>query len=300
MKICVLPGGENQFIFAETLSKELEFVFFPEIIESINWRKAIKRLSTLLIPFHAALIVEDKGLSLLPLFEEGKTISGMAPIYIDFTNTEWARRLFNISSKNELAAKALGLHKNDEHRVFDANAGLGQDSFVFAALGAEVLACERSPLVYCLLSDALQRARQDNGIGLIAKRIKLIKDDAISRISNGEVGECHSIYLDPMFPNKNQFPNKKQSPDKNQSPNKKRQALSKKEMQVFQKIIGSDQDAELLFDEALNFLYSNTTQNQYCKRVVLKRPRLAPVLLQEKLGRQIEGNATRFDIYFKS
>lgn len=280
MQVCVLASTQKLFSKAQLLADELlisdlKSIFIPEEIDGNQWRKEIKRLAHVFTNFQAALLLEEKGLSLLPLVKDKQQ---MSPIFIDFTEASWERRLFNISSKTELAGQALGLNKKDEPVVFDANAGLGQDSFVFAALGAKVLCCERSPLAYCLLLDALQRAKNDSRVSQIAQRIELIKDDAIIRIAHGDVSHAQSLYLDPMFPEK------------------KQQALAKKEMQVFQQLIGADHDAEQLIQAALDFLVSSES----CKRVVLKRPRLAPVLFSEKLGRQVEGNSTRFDIYFKS
>jgi len=275
MRVCVLASSQTYELKAKAIAVDLNLPFLPEEIDVKDWRKEVKRLSSLLVDFQAALVLEDKGISLLPV-DIGQ--QRMSPIYIDFTNETWKRRLFNISSKTELAAKALGLNKKENSRVFDANAGLGQDSFVFAALGANVLAFERSPLVYCLLSDALHRAKQDVHVSKIAERITLVQEDAILQMSTANVEIIGSIYLDPMFPEK------------------KHQALAKKEMQVFQQIIGADKDAELLVKVALDYLFSN----KICTRVVIKRPRLAPVLFPEKLGRQIDGNSTRFDIYYRS
>lgn len=274
MDVCVLAGRIELFPKAELLAANFDFIFIAETFNGESWRKEMKRLQNLLLGFRAVLLVEDKGLSLLSLVNAKPS---MSPIYIDFTNATWARRLVNISSRTELAAKAVAINKQDDIRVFDANAGLGQDSFVFAALGAKVLSCERSPLAFCLLTDALQRAQHDALVSEIAQRIDLVWDDALVRLKNNALGEVQSIYLDPMFPEK------------------KHQALAKKEMQVFQQLIGADEDAEQLIASALDYLCAEES----CTRVVIKRPRLAPVVFPEKLGRQLLGNSTRFDIYFK-
>ena len=177
-----------------------------------------------------------------------------------------------------MAAKALGISKKETNKsILDANAGLGQDSFVFATLGAQVTAFERSPLVFCLLNDGLMRARQDHELSEVASRIQLNHGDSIVHLGTGEQQNYQAIYLDPMFPEK------------------KTQALAKKEMQIFQNIIGSDNDAIDLLDAALSHLSSNSL----CTRVVLKRPKSASVLRSERLGLQQLGKAMRFDCYFK-
>jgi 16S rRNA (guanine1516-N2)-methyltransferase len=271
MKICVLAEGESYFLEAKQLANNLNYAFLEQIFVGDLWKKEVKRLKNHLSEYQALLLVQEKGLSLLPLTQS------MSPIYIDFTNSLWKRRLFNISSKTELAAKALGISKKIPKHILDANAGLGQDSFVFAALGAQVSAFERSPLVYCLLNDALMRAAKDAELSEIAQRIQLNHEDSIQHLNTAELIDCHAIYLDPMFPEK------------------KSQALAKKEMQVFQSLLDSDKDAEDLLDAALIQL----SNQSLCTRVVLKRPKSAAILHANCLNNQIMGKAMRFDCYFK-
>ena len=78
------------------------------------------------------------------------------------------------------------------------------------------------------------------------------------------------VYLDPMFPQRTKG------------------ARVKKEMQVFHQLIGKDSAAELLLLIA-----------QECaqKRVVVKRPRIAPSLAGLKPNYTLEGKSNRYDIY---
>ena len=99
---------------------------------------------------------------------------------------------------------------------------------------------------------------------------------SISALVQDDLSAVDAIYLDPMFPEK------------------KHKSQARKEMSIFQKLLGDDSDAEILFGNSVEFM---DRQNS-CSRVVLKRPRLAPVLLAERLGRQETGNSTRFDLYF--
>ncbi|MGO2403831.1 MAG: class I SAM-dependent methyltransferase, partial [Vibrio litoralis] len=80
-------------------------------------------------------------------------------------------------------------------------------------------------------------------------------------------------YLDPMYPH----------PE-----NKKKSALVKKEMRVFQSLVGADNDADDLLEPALQLA---------TKRVVVKRPDYAPWLNQHKPSMAIETKKNRFDVY---
>ena len=80
------------------------------------------------------------------------------------------------------------------------------------------------------------------------------------------------VYLDPMFPLRT------------------KSAQVKKEMHVFHQLIGKDIDADLLLQIA-----------QECaqKRVVVKRPRIAPFLAGHKPNYTLEGRSNRYDVYLK-
>ena len=80
-----------------------------------------------------------------------------------------------------------------------------------------------------------------------------------------------AVYLDPMFPHK------------------KKSALVKKEMRLFQQLLGSDDDADHLLQSALDLA---------TKRVVVKRPQYAPYLADHAPSMQINSKKYRFDVYF--
>ncbi|GAM77379.1 SAM-dependent methyltransferase [Vibrio ishigakensis] len=84
------------------------------------------------------------------------------------------------------------------------------------------------------------------------------------------------VYLDPMYPH----------PE-----NKKKSALVKKEMRVFQHLVGADLDADGLLTPALELA---------TKRVVVKRPDYANWLDEKKPSMAIETKKNRFDVYVKS
>ncbi len=274
MKLLLLFDDESLREQAHLHAQSLSADVFTEVSDLTQWKPLFKQFSH--SAYDALLLLQiERGLSLLSLVQH----SAMKPVYIDFNSAEWQRRLFNISSKTELAARALGLglDKSKQHQLVDANAGLGQDTFVFAALGAQVHACERSTLIYLLLYDALRRAEQHEHLCDMVSRIQLHHMDAKNFLATlPDDCSVHSVYLDPMFPDK------------------KHQAAAKKEMQIFQTLLGADQDADELLEHAISF----KARCAACTRVVLKRPRLAPVLNSSLLARQLSGNSTRFDIYF--
>ena len=78
------------------------------------------------------------------------------------------------------------------------------------------------------------------------------------------------VYLDPMFPHR------------------QKSALVKKEMRVFQSLVGADLDADALLPVALSVAG---------KRVVVKRPDYAGFLNEKKPSTSIETKSNRFDIY---
>jgi 16S rRNA (guanine1516-N2)-methyltransferase len=195
------------------------------------------------------------------------------PIFVDFSAKKIAHRSKKATLKNEPLAKALGLHKKWQTKptLIDATAGLGQDSFILASLGIEVLMLERSPVLYALLEDGLNRARKDPLIAPIMERMQLIQTDAIHYLASLALNQRPDlIYLDPMFSAR------------------KKTALNCKEMQCLQTIVGEDIDANQLLKTALTCAK---------KRVVIKRPRLANPLEKTKPTYCLIGSSCRFDVY---
>ncbi len=197
-------------------------------------------------------------------------------IIIDFNSATLGYRSARAGGKNEAVAKAIGIKSKKFLRVLDCTAGMGTDSFVMASVGAQVSMLERSPIIAALLEDALVRATQENLD--VAKKLRLIQQDAISYLSDNQGSEKTEheydvVYLDPMFPHK------------------KKNALVKKEMRAFQLLLGPDRDSKELFTEAINFAPN---------RIVIKRPSSAPELDNEqglRSSTSIQSKKHRFDVY---
>ncbi|MEO0965318.1 MAG: class I SAM-dependent methyltransferase [Planctomycetota bacterium] len=163
-------------------------------------------------------------------------------------------------------AKALGLGQRGATppAVVDATAGLLTDAAAMLALGCAVTALERHPAVHALAQDALRRSTHDLTLHLA---------DAAELIP--QLPPHDVIYLDPMFP-----PRRKGRPAKT--------------MWLLNHLTANDPtDEPALLRTALAHA---------ARRVVVKRPRLAPPVGHDtndlpKPAAQHVGKSHRYDIY---
>ncbi|TBU86552.1 class I SAM-dependent methyltransferase [Phytopseudomonas dryadis] len=212
-----------------------------------------------------ALQLGEAGLQLVEL---GPQAPG--PMRVDFVEGAVAhRRLFGGGS-GQMIAKAVGVQPGVRPHVLDATAGLGRDAFVLASLGCEVDLIERQPLIGALLEEGLQRAAGDAQVGAIVARMRLKLGNAIALMADWQGDAPQVIYLDPMFPHRD------------------KSALVKKEMRLFRPFVGDDPDAPALLAAALALA---------SHRVVVKRPRKAPIIEGARPGYALEGKSSRYDIY---
>jgi len=191
-------------------------------------------------------------------------------IFVDFVTGAMAHRRRFGGGRGEAVAKAVGIKGGYLPDVVDATAGLGRDAFVLAALGCRVRMLERHPVVAALLEDGLQRGYQDAEIGpWLRDRLTLIH--AASAQALGEITpQPDVVYLDPMYPHR------------------QKSALVKKEMRVFQSLVGPDEDADALLEPARRLAK---------KRIVVKRPDYAPPLAGIVTQAAVVTKSHRFDIY---
>ena len=223
--------------------------------------------------FDFVLDLTSDGLSLRDShikFDQNKSAGALT---VDFQSKQLNYRQQNHSSQ-ELLAKAIGIPGQHHPLVWDVTAGLGQDAWILASLGCEVILFERQPLVYALLQDGLSRAvnakQEKNSTNAVAARLQLFNRDGISALNDAQMPQPDVVYLDPMFPEK------------------RKNAKAKKAMQYFQALVGKDEDEQLLLAAALK---------RAKFRVVVKRPLKAPLLSTEVPAAQIKGKTVRFDIY---
>ncbi len=197
----------------------------------------------------------------------------LGPVFVDFVEGAVAHRRKFGGGRGQSIAKAVGLKSGANPTVVDATAGLGRDAFVLASLGCQVTMLERHPVVAALLADGLQRAQQDAEIGeWMRDRMSLRAGSALENLQ--QLGFTPDVvYLDPMFPHR------------------QKSALVKKEMRVFQSLVGPDLDADALLPAALAVAG---------KRVVVKRPDYAGYLNDKTPSMSIETKSNRFDVYVVS
>lgn len=150
--------------------------------------------------------------------------------------------------------------------LFDTTAGFGQDSFIFAHLGAKVISIEKNPLVAAILGCAVWRLKNENP----HLNWEVHLGDAKTWLENTSLTPTH-IYLDPFF-------------------HKKNSAKPKNTIQWLQFITQESQPCpEELFRQACNIP---------CSHIIVKRAKEAPFLLNQKPDRgSILQKASRFDCY---
>lgn len=188
---------------------------------------------------------------------------------VDFLSPKSEHRRLYGGGRGQLIAKAVGVKANETLRVLDLTAGFARDAYVLACLGCDVTMLERSDIVYQLVNDAMLRAKDDEHFKQL--KLTLIQADAIDFLKKlSEKDYPDVIYIDPMFPER------------------KKSALVKKEMRMLKAIVGDDIDADDLLKLALG---------KAKKRVVLKRPKLAPTLEGTEPNVVYKGKSGRFDVY---
>lgn len=212
-----------------------------------------------------ALVLTEKQLELRSL-EEPK----LGAIFVDFASGALAHRRQFGGGRGEAIAKAVGVKGAYLPKVLDATAGLGRDAFVLASIGCQVTLLERHPVVFLLLQNGLMRAYQDPEIGeWLKSHLSLYGKFNIAELTDFSQ-DIDVVYLDPMYPHR------------------QKSALVKKEMRIFQHIVGKDEDASTLLEPARKLAK---------KRVVVKRPQYAEFLGNVSPHVSIETKKHRFDIY---
>ncbi len=197
----------------------------------------------------------------------------LGAVEVDLSGGAVAHRRKFGGGRGQSIAKAVGLKGGACPSVVDATAGLGRDAFVLASLGCQVTLLERHSVVAALLEDGLRRAGEDAEIGhWVRSRMRLFPGNSIEALSALDE-QPEVVFLDPMYPHR------------------AKSAQVKKEMRVFQDLVGSDDDADALLAPALALA---------SKRVVVKRPDYAEDLAGRAPTMVIATKKNRFDVYVKA
>ena len=153
--------------------------------------------------------------------------------------------------------------------VFDATAGLGEDSLLLAAAGWNVTMCEFDPVIAALLRDSLKRAAEITELCGIAARMKLLEGDSRALLPHLDFTP-DLVLLDPMFPER------------------QKSSLVKKKAQLLQKL-------EKPCDDEAGLLEAAFQANP--RKIVVKRPLKGPYLAGRKPDYAISGKTIRYDCY---
>jgi 16S rRNA (guanine1516-N2)-methyltransferase len=214
----------------------------------------------------------DAKLNQLWLSEQGLALNMPAlgkPFCIDFSSGKYDHRRKFGGGRGQPLAKAVGLKQGQNPSVIDATAGFARDAFVLASLGCTVTMLEQNAIMAALLADALSRATQNADIADIAARMQIHHSNAIAFLTENSI-TADVVYMDPMYPTR------------------EKSALVKKDMQLLHQLAGADTEgAELLA----------IARQKAGKRVVVKRPKGAEFVGEQKPSVSIQSKNTRFDIY---
>ena len=186
-------------------------------------------------------------------------------IHIDFLKGQMGWRLKRTDHET-LLKKALG-KKRDNLTILDGTAGFLSDTLIFLALGHKVIACEQSRVLFMLLNDAINRAREEL---IFLKNLVLAHGNAIDIYKNAR--NVDLIYLDPMYPDS------------------KKNAARSGSMNDIKNILEIESIKNL--EDQIFFDF----KKQDFKKIVLKRP-IKSKIIDTNLNYQVQGKSTRFDVY---
>jgi len=202
----------------------------------------------------------------LRLYPQDKKKGGA--VFIDFAAYYRAYQREQMGIRQDIA-KAVGCKPDYRPHVLDATTGLAADASLLAYLGCKVDLLEQNDWVYPLISDAFKHA--DAECPMVENLQLLAQQDAIHYMQN-TASVYDAVYLDPMFPER------------------QKSAKVKKAMQYLHDIVGID-------DSEVGQCLLQAAFVCAAKRVVVKRPKLAPFLADNKPHFQISGKVIRFDVY---
>ena len=176
-------------------------------------------------------------------------------------------RLKENNLRGELIVKAAKIKGKSEIRAVDATGGLGEDALLLAASGIRVRIFERNEIIYRLLEDATLRGRATEGLKEACNRMEPLCEDSIIGLQKLDF-RPDIVLLDPMFPEK------------------QKSSLTKKKLQLFQRIVPPCFDEEDLLKAAFD---------AGPDKIIIKRPLKGPYLGGIKPSYSYEGKTVRID-----
>nr|WP_316615335.1 class I SAM-dependent methyltransferase [uncultured Ruminococcus sp.] len=169
--------------------------------------------------------------------------------------------------RHEMLVK-IAKTKTEHPTAVDAAAGMGEDSFLLAAAGYEVILFEQDAVIAALLRDALLRAREKDRLREIVGRMRLTEGNSIELMPRlGITPEI--VYLDPMFPPR------------------KKSGLIQNKLQLIQKLEQPCANERELYDAAAALRP---------KKIIIKRPLNGALLADKKPSYTVKGKAIRYDV----
>lgn len=193
------------------------------------------------------------------------------PLSINFSSGASLYRYKFDRKINQPVARAVGIKQGVRPKICDLTAGFGGDGFVLAGLGCVIVLVERSPIIWALLEDGLRRGCEHHETGKFLKtNVRLVCSDAKNFLENSDEA-FDTLFLDPMYPKSG------------------RSALTKIKMRILRELVGDDEDSAELLRCSLSYPQK--------KRVVVKRPIIAPFIKGFPPSFEIKGKKHRYDIY---
>ena len=210
---------------------------------------------------------------------------------------EWdklQRRVVSAGRKTELLLQAAKITADSQ--VIDATAGFGHDSLILASTGACVTMLEQQPIMALLLLAEQQRMSMQPNWQKLMARLQIMNNDALSYFANFQNGTplintIDVVYLDPMFPD-----------DSYQDSKTGKGAKVGKRMQALHHLASPPTAAQeqQLLQSAQAVVSYHLIHDQPQGRVIVKRPKDAPLFAEQVPDESWHNEAVRFDGYLLS
>lgn len=182
--------------------------------------------------------------------------------------TQLRNRILQKNLEHEMIVRAVRIKDAGKTiKVLDATAGMGEDSFILAAAGFDVVLYEYDGVIAALLEDALLRASDEDDLGPIVQRMTVHNGDSIEAMKKLH-GDADVIFLDPMFPKRT------------------KSAMIGKKFQLLQQLEAPCTDENELMMAAIGACP---------QKIVVKRPTKGQTLAGIKPDFSYEGKAVRYD-----